>query len=124
VSSSGAKPTSSRIRRATPHRDLPPQCGRPALHLRHAVPGPHAVLDLQRGSQDPHVTVHLKGETVADIPATARVVNDPAERRPLIETAAKTWGRTDIDVMLEHSPLVEVTVEDYPRGVPANPAKG
>jgi deazaflavin-dependent oxidoreductase (nitroreductase family) len=67
-------------------------------------------------AQDPHVTVHLKGETVANIPATARVVSDPAERRPLIEAAAKTWGRTDIDVMLEHSPLIEVTVEDYPRG--------
>ena len=63
-------------------------------------------------ASEPHVTVHLKGETVADIPATARVVTDPAERRPLIEAAAKTWGRTDIDVMLEHSPLIDVTVED------------
>jgi len=61
---------------------------------------------------DPHVTVHLKGSTVADVPATARVVTDPAERRPLIEAAAKTWGRTDLDVMLEHSPLIDVTVED------------
>jgi deazaflavin-dependent oxidoreductase (nitroreductase family) len=73
---------------------------------------------------DPHVIVHLKGETVANIPATARVINDPAERRPLIEAAAKTWGRTDIDVMLEHSPLIEVIVEDQPSGVPTNPAKG
>ena len=61
---------------------------------------------------DPHVTVHLKGGTVADVPATARVVTDPAERRPLIEAAARTWGRTDVDVMLAHSPLIEVTVED------------
>lgn len=61
---------------------------------------------------DPHVTVHLKGDLVADLPATARVIDDPAERRPLIEAAAKTWGRTDLDVMLEHSPLIEVTVED------------
>ncbi len=63
---------------------------------------------------DPHVTVHLKGRVVADVPATARVVNDPAERRPLIEAAAAAWGRTDVDVMLEHSPLIEVTVADYP----------
>ena len=35
----------------------------------------------------------------------------PAERRPLIEAAATAWGRTDIDVMLEHSPLIEVTIE-------------
>jgi len=75
-------------------------------------------------AQDPHVTVHLKGETAAYIPATARVVNDPAERRPLIEAAAETWGRTDIDVMLEHSPLIEVTVEDYPRGGSSQPGGG
>ena len=61
---------------------------------------------------DPHVTVHLKGSTVADVPATARVVTDPAERRPLIEAAARTWGRTDVDVMLAHSPLIELTVGD------------
>ena len=63
---------------------------------------------------DPHVTVHLKRTTVADLPATARVIDDPAERRPLIEAAAKAWGRTDVDVMLEHSPLIELTVEGYP----------
>jgi deazaflavin-dependent oxidoreductase (nitroreductase family) len=63
---------------------------------------------------DPHVTIHLKGRTVADVPAIARVVHDPTERRPLIEAAAQRWGRTDIDVMLEHSPLIELTVEDYP----------
>jgi deazaflavin-dependent oxidoreductase (nitroreductase family) len=63
---------------------------------------------------DPHITVHLKGEVVADLPATARVINDPDERRPLIEAAAKAWGRTDVDVMLQHSPLIEVTVEGEP----------
>ena len=57
---------------------------------------------------DPHVTVHLKGSTVADVPATARVVTDPAERRPLIEAAAATWGRDDIDLMMEQSPLIEI----------------
>jgi deazaflavin-dependent oxidoreductase (nitroreductase family) len=74
-------------------------------------------------TDDPHVTVHLKDETVADLPATARVIKDPAERRPLIEAAAKTWGRTDIDVMLEHSPLMELAVEDYPSKAPANPVE-
>ena len=61
---------------------------------------------------DPDVTIHLKVRTVADVPATARVVSDPTERRPLIEAAARRWGRTDIDVMLEHSPLIELTVQD------------
>ena len=44
---------------------------------------------------DPNVAVHLKQSIMADIPATARVVTDPAERRPLIEAAAQRWGRTD-----------------------------
>jgi deazaflavin-dependent oxidoreductase (nitroreductase family) len=60
---------------------------------------------------DPHVVVHLKQSVVADIPATARVVLDPDERRPLIEAAAQRWGRTDIAAMLQHSPLVVLDVD-------------
>ncbi|HEY8719867.1 nitroreductase family deazaflavin-dependent oxidoreductase [Pengzhenrongella sp.] len=63
---------------------------------------------------DPHVVVHMKRTIVADVPATARVISDPTERRPLIEAAARRWGRTDIVFMLEHSPLIELTVEGYP----------
>ncbi len=62
-------------------------------------------------SADPHVTVHLKHGVVADVPATARVVTDPDERRPFIQAAAARWGRTDIDAMLEHSPLIVLTVD-------------
>ena len=61
---------------------------------------------------DPHVVVHLKQSGSADIPATARVVTDLAERRPLIEAAARRWGRTDVDEMLRHSPLIVLTVAD------------
>jgi deazaflavin-dependent oxidoreductase (nitroreductase family) len=61
---------------------------------------------------DPHVVVHLKQSVSADIPATARVVTDLAERRPLIEAAARRWGRTDVDEMLRHSPLIVLTVPD------------
>jgi deazaflavin-dependent oxidoreductase (nitroreductase family) len=59
---------------------------------------------------DPRVVVHLKQSVVADIPATARVITDPDERRPLIEAAAKRWGRTDVANMLLHSPLVVLRV--------------
>lgn len=59
---------------------------------------------------DPQVVVHLKKSTTADIPATARVVTDEAERRPLIEAAARTWGRTDIEEMMRHSPLIVLAV--------------
>ncbi|QTE30117.1 nitroreductase family deazaflavin-dependent oxidoreductase [Pengzhenrongella sicca] len=65
---------------------------------------------------DPQVIVHLKRTAVADVPASARVVSDPAERRPLIESAAATWDRTDVDVMLAHSPLIELTVEGFGPG--------
>ena len=67
-------------------------------------------------SADPHVTVHLKQSVVADVPATARVVTDPDERRPLIEAAARRWGRTDVAEMLRHSPLIVLTLADDPGG--------
>ena len=64
---------------------------------------------------DPAMTVHLKGPyAAADVPATARVVTEPAERRQLIEGVARNWKRTDVDEMVAHSPLIEVTVADYP----------
>jgi deazaflavin-dependent oxidoreductase (nitroreductase family) len=59
---------------------------------------------------DPRVVVHLKQSVAADIPATALVVTDPDERRPLIEAAAQRWGRTDIPAMLQHSPLIVLDV--------------
>ena len=60
----------------------------------------------------PSVTVHLKQSVPADVPATARVVTDPAERRPLIEAAAQRWGRSDVDEMLQYSPLIVLTVPE------------
>ena len=51
---------------------------------------------------------------MADLAGTARVVTDPAERRELLAGVARNWKRTDLDVMLEHSPLIEVTIPGYP----------
>jgi deazaflavin-dependent oxidoreductase (nitroreductase family) len=66
---------------------------------------------------DPRVTIHLKGPfAVADVAGTARVVTDTAERRELIAGVARNWKRTDIDVMVEHSPLIEVMVPGYRPG--------
>jgi deazaflavin-dependent oxidoreductase (nitroreductase family) len=61
---------------------------------------------------DSHVVVHLKQSVVADVPATARVVTNPDERRPLTEAAAKRWGRTDVPDMLRNSPLIVLTIDD------------
>jgi len=64
---------------------------------------------------DPALTIHLKGpDASADLAAKARVVVDPVERRALLAGVAANWRRTDLDVMVEHSPLIEVTVPGYP----------
>ena len=64
---------------------------------------------------EPAMTIHLKGPyATADVPATARVVTDPAERRQLLEGVARNWKRTDVDDMVLYSPLIEVTVAGYP----------
>lgn len=70
---------------------------------------------------DPRVVVHLKHRVVADLAATARVVTDPEERRPLIEAAAERWRRTDVENMLEHSPLIVLTVDGDVSDRPADP---
>ena len=59
---------------------------------------------------DRNVVVHLKKSVRVDIPAVARVVTDPDERRPLMAAAAQRWGRTDVDEMVQHSPLIVLTV--------------
>jgi deazaflavin-dependent oxidoreductase (nitroreductase family) len=60
----------------------------------------------------PRLTVHLKGPVVADLPATARVIDDPAERRPVLERIARIWRR-DVAPMVEFSPLIEVTIDGH-----------
>ena len=60
---------------------------------------------------DPNFTVHLKRGARADLPATAREITDPAERRKVLEGVARHWNRHDVEVMVQYSPLVEVTLQ-------------
>ena len=62
---------------------------------------------------DPAVTIHLKGDVVADVPGVARIVTNPAERAELLAGVARNWNRTDLDAMQRHSPLMVITVEGY-----------
>ena len=62
---------------------------------------------------DPRLTFHLKGSVTADLPATARIVDDPDERRRVLAGVARIWNRTDLDAMVAHSPLIEVSIEGY-----------
>ena len=44
--------------------------------------------------------------------AIARIVEDPIERRHVLERVAQAWRRTDVDSMVATSPLIEVTIAD------------
>jgi deazaflavin-dependent oxidoreductase (nitroreductase family) len=77
------------------------------------LPSPRRRSWIANLAADPHLTVHLKGPfAVADLPATARIIDDPSERRQILERVAQAWRRTDVDRMVEQSPLIEVTIAE------------
>ena len=61
---------------------------------------------------DPRLTLHLKGDVRADLAAHGRIVTDEEERRSVLAYIARIWRRTDVDVMVRHSPLIEVVLDD------------
>jgi deazaflavin-dependent oxidoreductase (nitroreductase family) len=61
---------------------------------------------------DPHFTVHLKNGIQADLPATARIITDPDERRTVLaQIIATAWRGMNLETMVAYSPLIEVTIE-------------
>jgi deazaflavin-dependent oxidoreductase (nitroreductase family) len=61
---------------------------------------------------DARLTVHVKDPAnPRDLPATARVITDEAERREIMPLVAANWRRTDVDRMVAWSPLIEVTLD-------------
>jgi deazaflavin-dependent oxidoreductase (nitroreductase family) len=61
---------------------------------------------------NPRVTFHLKGPIRADLPATAREITEPVERRRIMERVAGNWHRSDVDRMMVASPLIEVIPDE------------
>ncbi|HSP09069.1 MAG TPA: nitroreductase/quinone reductase family protein [Candidatus Dormibacteraeota bacterium] len=61
---------------------------------------------------NPHFTFHLKGETQADLDATARIIGDEGERRAILPAIARAWKRDDLEDMVRYSPLIEVTLTE------------
>jgi len=62
---------------------------------------------------DPHMTFHLKGTAQADLPATARVITDEAERRSIAEwVTTNAWPQMDAGAMAAYAPMIEVTIDD------------
>jgi deazaflavin-dependent oxidoreductase (nitroreductase family) len=75
------------------------------------VPFPNRRSWLANLDAHPDFTFHLKGKVRADLPATARIIDDEAERRAVLPHIARIWGRKDLEKMVEQSPLIEVTLE-------------
>jgi len=67
---------------------------------------------LRNLERDPHLTIHLKRGVRADLPATARIVTDPAERGAVFDWITSNAWQLDPEQMVAHSPLIEVTLED------------
>ena len=60
---------------------------------------------------NPGFTFHLKGRVRADLPATARIIDDETERREILAHVARAWNRTDLETMVSYSPLIEVILK-------------
>ncbi len=59
----------------------------------------------------PDFTFHLKEGVQADLPARARPITDPEEKRAmLVPILARLERQADIERWVEESPLVEVTI--------------
>ncbi len=76
------------------------------------MPSPRKRAWIANLEAQPALTLHLKRGVAADLPATARIITDPAERRALLAGVARNWRRTDLDVMVAQSPLIELTLAD------------
>ena len=75
-------------------------------------PRPEPRAWLRNLQANPRFTFHLKGETQADLDATARVISDERERRAVLPAIARIWMRDDLEEMVRYSPLIEVTLTD------------
>jgi deazaflavin-dependent oxidoreductase (nitroreductase family) len=72
---------------------------------------------------NPRFVVHLRHGVTADLPATARPVDEPTRRRVITavldlqtrpEVAARVSRQQDFDEWFAHSPLVEIVFDDEP----------
>ncbi|MCU1393408.1 MAG: hypothetical protein JWM34_1836 [Ilumatobacteraceae bacterium] len=86
------------------------------------IPAPATRHWLSNLAAEPHFTFHLKHGVVADLPAIATVITDPAERRRILAVFVDQfnhrngpdgpWPRAVLDEWVGHSPLAEVTFVD------------
>ncbi len=83
------------------------------------IPGPTTRHWLANLAAQPQFTLHLKHGVVADLPATATVIVDPAERRRVLSVFVdefnrrhgpdSPWPSAVLDEWVAHSPLAKVS---------------
>lgn len=64
---------------------------------------------------NPNFTFHLKESIQADLPAQARFIEDPAERRRILSAPAMAWYHSQVssvEELVAGSPLIEVLFEE------------
>ena len=76
------------------------------------MPRPEERAWLTNLKANPQLTLHLKKGLTADVPGSARIITDATERRTVLTQVARIWKRNDVDLMVEQSPLIEVSVDD------------
>ncbi len=61
---------------------------------------------------DPDLTFHLRQSVTADLPARARPITDPDERRSVLARFTANWNyQKQLDAWVAGSPLVELTFD-------------
>lgn len=86
------------------------------------IPGPRTRDWLVNLAAEPHFTFHLKHGVVADLPATAEVITDPAERQRVFPGFVEEfngrngpdspWPTAVLAEWEERSPLAKITFTD------------
>ncbi len=89
------------------------------------IPAPRTRHWLTNLAAHPEFTLHLKHGVVADLPATATVIVDPAERRHVLAVFVdefnrrnrpdSPWPEAVLDEWVANSPLAKVTFPDEER---------
>lgn len=65
---------------------------------------------------NPRFTFHLKESMQADLPAHARLIDDPDERRRILSAPAMVWYHSQVasvEDLVAGSPLIEVLFDDH-----------
>jgi deazaflavin-dependent oxidoreductase (nitroreductase family) len=86
------------------------------------IPAPSIRNWLANLAAHPRFTFHLKHRVVVDLPATATVIVDPAERQRILAVFVEEfnrrhgpdaqWPEAVLEEWVEHSPLAKVTFEE------------